>query len=137
MIKKIMALAFLALLLTVSPVGAQDAETGQTEKSGDFTAAELASLAKEPSLTQADIDAFIKLANVPENDTKAAEKAVEESGLSETRLTLVLTKISLGMMIAAGAPKDMILTKDVPKVLQPSDTELELIRTNLENLTAE
>jgi hypothetical protein len=113
----------LALALSSAPGFAQSDEA--------FTAEELAALAKEPPLSQADIDIFIKIAEAPEDKS---DKVVAESGLSETRMVLVLTKISLGMMIASNVPSELILTDEVPKVLHPSESELNLIRQNLDKL---
>lgn len=128
MLKKLLPVLALALTLALAaaPAFAQEGEADEA-----FTAEELAALAKEPPLTQADIDIFMKIAEVPEPE---ADKAVAESGLSEIRMALVLTKVSLGMMIASGVPSEMILTDEVPKVLQPSASEIELIKNNLDKL---
>ncbi|MDR0882488.1 MAG: hypothetical protein LBP55_08095 [Candidatus Adiutrix sp.] len=132
MFQKLLLTLALMLLLAPGYLSAQD--KAADESSEAYTAEELAKLAKEPPLTQADIDAFIKLAAAPENDAQAAEKALANSGLSELRMTFVLTKVALGMMIAAGAPSEMILADQVPLVLQPTGPEIELIRKNLDKL---
>lgn len=116
----------LALALSAAPVFAQDEKPDEA-----FTTEELAALAKEPPLSQADIDIFIKIAEASDADS---DKVVADSGLSEARMALVLTKVSLGMMIASGVPSEMILTDEVPKVLQPSAAEIDLIKSNLDKL---
>jgi len=128
MFKKLLLVLTLVLALTLAAAPAF-AQVGEADEA--FTVEELALLAKEPPLSQADIDIFMKIAEVPETES---EKAVAESGLSETRMALVLTKVSLGMMIASGVPSEMILTDEVPKVLQPSEAEIELIKNNLDKL---
>lgn len=130
MIKKLLPTLALVLTLAAGPVFAQEAaNTADSDEA--FTSAELAALAKEPPLSQSDIDIFIKIAEASEEDS---DKVVADSGLSETRMALVLTKVSLGMMIASGVPSEMLLTDEVPKVLQPSDSEIDLIRRNLDKL---
>lgn len=126
MFKKLLLTLALTFALTLSgaPAFAQDVE---------FTAEELAALAKEPPLSQADIDIFIKIAEAADTSDGAADKVLAESGLSEVRMTMVLTKVSLGMLIASNVPSELLLS-EVPPVLQPTEAEIELIKNSLDKL---
>lgn len=114
------------VLLSAAPAWAEPAD-----EEGAIPPQQLELLAKEPPLTQADIDFFISLANAAEED---ADDLLEKSGLSETRISLVLTKISIGMMVAAGAPASMVISDDLPDVFRPSPDEMTLIEKNLDKL---
>lgn len=120
----------LALTLIISAPALAQTPDGLTE-------AQLAELAKEPPLAQADIDLFIAISEAPDNDAQAVGKIIADSGISETRLAVLLTKLPLGMMLVSGVPENMVLTDEIPQTLRPSKDELELIKKNIDKLGAE
>ena len=87
-----------------------------------------ASMAKEPPLTQADIDAIIKVADSDD------DKPVEDLGINPLRLELALTKVSFGMLILAGADPKLVYGEDVHEVFVLSQEELNLIAANLNRI---
>lgn len=96
-----------------------------------------AALAKEKALTQADIDAYIKVlpkTSAVAQDPAAVAKLYQEAGLNETRLTYVASKIGLGMALAAGATPEQINLNQMPEVLRPTDAEVALVKKNIQNL---
>jgi len=125
---------FLALILALTVIISAPA---QAQTNDGLTEAQLAELAKEPPLTQADIDVFIKLSEAPDDDPQAVAKIMDEANLSGTRMAVLLTKLSLGMALAGGADEKDVLTDQIPKPLHPSPQELDLIKKNFDKLTAE
>lgn len=98
----------------------------------------MAALAQQPPLSQADLDAFVKM--VPEiskvmNDPNAIMKLYQDNGVSPERFALVSSKITIGFMMNQGMTKDQILaTGQVPEVMIPNDAELALIKKSQDAL---
>ena len=131
MIKKYV-LAALALIVMLTAVPA----LAQSEAADDLTPEIIAALKKEPPLSQADIDTFIRImpemSKVAEKDPAEAVKIYEKAGLTENRFGLIFSKVTLGMFVAGGIPKEALVSgQDVPEVLVPSDAEVELIKKNM------
>lgn len=128
MLRKIFAVALFALVPACGSVFAADAQE-------EAMAAALAAMADQPALTQADIDAYIKLAPqaaAAGADQAAVMKAYEESGLSPERLGTIATKITLGMAMAQGATREQLgAGGQTPDVMFPNDAEAALIAENL------
>lgn len=93
--------------------------------------------ADEKPLTQADIDAYIKLlpsTGAVASDTAAVAKLYEGAGFSEARFGFVASKIGLSMGLAAGATAQQLGLDQVPAVLRPSEADIELVKKNADNL---
>lgn len=133
MLKRSLSVLSLVLLLSAVPALAQ------SEASDEISPEIIAALKNEPPLTQADIDTFIKImpemSKAAEKDPAQAVKIYEKAGLTENRFGLIFSKVTLGMFVASGIPKETLTSgQDVPEVLVPSDAEIELIKKNLEAL---
>lgn len=122
-------ICFEAVLLLITPVSDLAAQGGDPAESPWAGEDELALMAAEAPLNQADLDVVIELANAPDDED---QEILSASGLSPLRLNLVLTKISFGMLILAGLQGDD--RGDIPAVLLPSREELDLIAANLEKM---
>jgi len=127
--------AVLALIVMFTAVPASAQPGGADEITPEIIEA----LKKEPPLTQADIDTFIKI--MPEmsqaaaKDPAVAVKIYQEAGLTENRFGLIFSRVTLGLLIASGIPRETLLSgQDVPEVLMPGDSELDLISRNMEAL---
>lgn len=121
----------LFLILTLTEVG----HAGQLPSAIPQLPPEmLAEFAKEPALTQADLDEYIRL--MPQlakvgGDPEAALEILSQSDLSPNRVGLVGYKIAVSMpAILLGGQIDPKL----PKELRPSGAELKLIENNIPNL---
>ncbi len=88
---------------------------------------------KEPALTQADIDTYIKV--IPDmaeamKDQSKAPAVVKKSGLTETRFAYVFTKIGIAQALAADI-NDRSQLDQLPAIIRPTETELGLINKTL------
>lgn len=100
-----------------------------------------AALAQEPSLTQADIDAFILYGPTlirasRTNDVDAADTALASAGWSTIHGSYVVSKISNGYAISVQPQmaRAMLESAGMPDVLTPTAAELKLIKQNLSAL---
>jgi hypothetical protein len=113
--------------------------SAQEEVHSDIPQAVIETLDGEPPLSQADIDAYIKI--MPEltrllNDPQSAEQLAASLNLSQSRFSYIVAKVGLTMALASGADPKMLGLDSLPKALHPSDRELRLVKDNLEALIA-
>ncbi|MDR3038630.1 MAG: hypothetical protein LBV21_05010 [Candidatus Adiutrix sp.] len=122
-------------LMAATPIFAQSAPSDH----GDIPQAVIETFALEPPISQADVDAYIKI--IPElpklmNDPQSAETIAAAHNLSPVRFSYIMAKVPLTMAIAAGADPKTLGLEALPKVLHPTAPELAVVRTNLEALSA-
>ncbi|MDR1922288.1 MAG: hypothetical protein LBS31_11190 [Candidatus Adiutrix sp.] len=96
-------------------------------------AAVLERMAKEPPLTQADVDAYIKI--LPDMgkvmaDSAALVKLYESVGLTESRFSVVVPKISFALVEAQAG--DAVDYETLPEFLRPSAADVTLVKKNSE-----
>ena len=132
MIKK--PLTFLVLILAAA---SPSLSAAQEEVRSDIPPAVVETLADEPPLSQADVDAYVKI--MPElarilSDPQSAEQLAASLNLSQIRFSYVVAKVPLTMALASGADPKALGLDSLPKALHPSDTELRLVKDNIENL---
>jgi hypothetical protein len=126
MLKKIFAVAAFCLALTCASASAADAQE-------QAIADAMAAMAKQPALTQADVEAYLAFASMDaanSRDPEAIKKAFEEVGLSAERFGYVAMKITLGMALSQGATREQ-LSAGSPEFMIPNDEELAIINDNL------
>jgi hypothetical protein len=128
----------LLLLLTLALGTAWPApSSAQEEVHSDIPRAVIETLAEEPPLGQADIDAYIKI--MPETnrllgDPQSAEPLAASLNLSQIRFSYIVVKVPLAMALAYGADPKALGLDSLPQALHPSDAELRLVKDNLEAL---
>jgi hypothetical protein len=133
MAKKPLILLIL-ILMTVSPA----LSSAQGEIQSDIPSAIVDTLAAEPPLSQADIDAYIKI--MPElarllSNPQSAEVLAASLNLSQIRFSYITAKVPLTMALVFGAdPKELGLEDSLPQALRPSEAESRLVQDNLEAL---
>ena len=130
MLKRSLSVLSLLLLLSAVPAPAQSGEADE------ITPEIIEALKKEPPLTQADLDTFIRImpemSRAAEKDPSQAVKIYEKAGFTENRFGLIFSKATLGMFMASGISREALMSgQDVPEVLMPSDAEVELIKKNM------
>jgi|GEM_PF-2177710 len=135
MFKKVVLTWALALGLALTPVLA----LAQAPAAGTLPPEVAAALAKEKPLTQADIDAYLKI--LPQlgavaQDNSAVAKLYQDAGFTELRFNYAVGKIGLGMALAAGATNEQMGMEQIPEVLRPSDAEVALVKKNIDKLQA-
>ncbi len=134
MIKKIAAaLLVLTLIISAATVLAQMAPNAAAAIPPEV----LEALAKEPPLTQADVEAYLKI--MPEmpkamNDPSILIKAYEGAGLTEVRFSYVVSKIALAQAMSMGASAEQLGLDRLPEVLRPTEADRELVNKNKEAL---
>lgn len=131
MVKKVL----FALCLALLSASASLAQVPDGELSPEM----LELLAKEPPLTQADIDAFItvipQLAALEEEaDEDSASAIWEAAGLTKSRTAFIFSRISIAMLIAEGTPAEFLDSLDIPGVMKPDQGDVELVVKNREAL---
>jgi hypothetical protein len=136
MAKKILLLALLILLLGA---GWPFPSSAQEEVHSNIPQAVIETLDEEPPLSQADVDAYIKI--MPEltrllSDPHNAEQLAASLDLSQIRFSFIVAKVPLTMALASGADPKILGLDSLPKALRPSDRELRLVKDNLEALVA-
>jgi len=109
----------------------------QGEIHSDIPQVVIESLAEEPPLSQADLDAYIKI--MPEltrilSDPQSAEQLAVSLNLSPIRFSYIVAKVPLAMALTYGADPKSLGLDSLPKVLYPSDKELRLVKNNLDSL---
>ena len=98
-----------------------------------------AAFAKEPPLTQKDINAFIKFA--PEmqlkDDGTVNTSPITRAGLSEMRGSYVMIKLPFAYAMAADPDQGAMLMQltQAPASLKPSTAEINLIKKNFDALS--
>ena len=102
-----------------------------------FSPAEIERASKEAPLTQADINAFIKI--MPRMNELGSGKATfrelgEASGLGEVRLSLTVMKVIQAQALNAGVPYEQIKAgvglESIPEPFRPSKAEIDLVKRN-------
>lgn len=100
-----------------------------------------AMLSKEPPLTQADIDNFIKIGPdmvkaASANDVAKAAEVLKQVGWSETRGSFVTAKISnaYAMNLNPEMAKSLLESASMPAILMPTDSEMALVQKNIDAL---
>lgn len=132
MTKKLPTLMLL-ILWAISPA----LSSAQEEVHSDIPQAVAETLAQEAPLGQADIDAYIKI--MPEltrllSNPQSAEQLAASLNLSPIRFSYIVAKVPLIMALTSGAAPNSLGLDSLPKALHPSDSELELVKKNLEIL---
>jgi len=137
MIKKTITALTLALMLTLGATFA----FAQMPDFGQISPESLKELEKEAAMTQADVDAYIKiLPNLGKamSDPNAMAAMVKESGLSEARLGMVMTKVSLAQALAMGMTMEQLNSSlnagQIPEVMKPTDADVALVKNNMEKI---
>lgn len=125
-LKRYCLLVFFMLALPVYTAQAQDGSKAGVAEAVKSGAHELALMAQEPPLTQADLDTIILLAGTPDEEDAAVLAA---SGLTPLRLDLTLSKVSFGMLMLSGL--DSSALEGTPEVFLPNEEELALIAANV------
>lgn len=97
----------------------------------------LEALQKEPPLSQADVDAYLKI--MPEmpkamSDPNALVKAYEAAGLTEVRFSYIVSKIALAQAMNMGAKASDLQLDQLPEVLRPTDADVALVKKNMDAL---
>lgn len=135
MLKKIVVSLTLALVLALGA----SASFAQMTDPGQLPPEAIKEMEKEGPLTQADIDAYMKIFPQMATGVSSAEefeKVVADSGLSQMRLGLVMAKVGLGQALAMGATTEQLNLSSVPEVMRPTDAEVELVKNNMDKLMA-
>ncbi|MDR2726032.1 MAG: hypothetical protein LBC90_08270 [Candidatus Adiutrix sp.] len=132
MVKKL--LTFLILFLGVTSPALSSA---QENAHSDIPPAVVETLAEEPPLGQADVDAYIKImSELPRilSDPQSAEQLAASLNLSQIRFSYIVAKVPLAMALASGADPKALGLDSLPQALRPSDNELSLVKDNLKVL---
>lgn len=132
MFRKIMITLALTLGLALSSTMAV-AQMPMGEMPPDMIAA----LGKESPLTQADIDAYLKVLpkmGAAMNSAEAMAALSTEAGFSDVRFSYVGSKVGFAMSLAAGATAQQMDMSQIPQVLRPTEAEIELVKKNIEPL---
>jgi hypothetical protein len=132
MAKKLLFLMVLALGAALAAFS-----SAQEEVHSDIPQAVIETLDAEPPLSQADVDAYVKI--MPEmtkllSDPQSAENLAASLNLSQIRFSYIVAKVPLTMALASGADPKALGLDSLPKALHPSDQELRLVKGNLEKL---
>lgn len=139
MIKKIVIVLTLALMLTLGAT----LSFAQMQNFGQISPEAIEELKKEPAMTQADVAAYIKI--LPDlgkamTDQNVMAAMVKDSGLSEARLGMVMTKVSLAQALTMGMTMEQLNTNlnagQIPEVMKPTDADIALVRNNMEEINA-
>lgn len=99
----------------------------------------MAALAKEPPLTQADIDKFVtnfgELDKAAQSDNEAAFLELSKKiGWNEARVIYVPLKVGIAWSLEEDADSAAILEAMFPPELMPTAAEKELVKKNMANL---
>jgi hypothetical protein len=130
MIKKILLILTLAALMTAAWAALAAAQSPFDQIPADV----LEQMAKEPPLAQADVDAYIAI--LPDlgkvmADPAALVKLYEGAGLTESRFSVVVPKISFVLAeIQAGSA--VVDYEALPEFLRPSAAEAAVVKQNSE-----
>ena len=132
MLKKCFIVAVFGLFMTY---GAAFAGT-TPELQEQAIAAELAAMANEPPLTQADIDTFMKmLPKIEEagNSPEAIFKLYQDNGVSPQRFAMIGSKMTVGLMMAQGVTREQVVASgQFLEFMIPSDAEVAIVKNNME-----
>jgi len=128
-------LTLLVLILAATPPALSSAQGGEVHSG--IPPAVIETLAQEPLLGQADLDAYIKI--MPEltkllSDPQSAEQLAASLNLSQIRFSYIVAKVPLAMALASGVDPKALGLDSLPKELRPSDQELNLVKSNLGTL---
>ena len=129
MLKKTLLTLTLALGLV-----AFGSSLAQAQTAGPIPPEVLAALAKEPPISQADLDAYLKA--LPQmlkamTDEAAAAEMLKTAGMTDMRFSYVAAKINLAMNLAAGATPEQLGMSQIPDVIKPTQAEQDLVKKNL------
>lgn len=135
MFKKISIALTLAMLLALGANFAQ----AQMPNVGQIPPEAIAELAKESPMTQADVDVYIKI--LPQlakaaTDPSAAANIQKASGLSDIRLGMIMTKISLAQAVNMGMTLDQLNVDQLPEAMRPTEDDIALVKTNMDKINA-
>ena len=126
MLRTYFVAALMALFLACGAVQAGDQDAA--------VAAAMAQMANEPALTQADIDAFVKIIpNVEEamEDPQSAIKLYQDNNIEPQRFGVISSKITIGLMLDQGITREQLESSgQVPAFMIPNEAELALIKKN-------
>lgn len=130
---------FFAAVLLTSFVACGAAFAGtQAELQQQAIAEAMAAMANEPPLTQADIDAFLKMAPQAEavmSDPAATVKLYQDNNMTPQRFGVVGGKISVGVLLSQGVTREQLASfGQFPEYMVPNDDEVALIGKNIETI---
>jgi hypothetical protein len=131
----LLSVPLILLLGTYLPVPS----SAQEEVHSDIPQAVIETLNEEPPLSQADVDAYIKIMPELTNILSAphsTEQLAASLNLSQIRFSYIVAKVPLAMALTSGADPKILGLDSLPKALRPSDQELRLVKDNLEALIA-
>ena len=133
MLKKTLLTLSMALVMAF----AATSSFAQVPGAGQIPPEMVEAFAKEKPLTQADVDAFVKI--MPEmaktgGSPDAVAKLYKDAGLSETRATYVMTKVSLGLSMGMGVTAEQMGMGNMPEAVLPTKDEVELVKKNQEKV---
>lgn len=128
----ILMLLLVCLTFCTAPVFASELDNMSEEEA-------MAALAAEPSLTQADIDAFVKnapaLQKASEDEDEAAYmKLIKEIGWSEIRAAYIPIKIGTAWAISQDPESAVIIQALFPPQMMPRPEEQTLVDKNIEKI---
>lgn len=83
-----------------------------------------AELAKEPPLTQADVDGYIKILS-------SVDKKAGDAGWTESHFRYVAAKVHLAQGLAQGATAEALRWDQFPPATRPGEAETALVKNNL------
>ena len=130
MLKKLLICLFFAAALP-------GLSSAQEEAHSDIPPALIEALAGEPPLSQADMEAYLKITpELPKllSDPQSAEQLAASLNLSQLRFSYIVVKVPLAMALASGADPKSLGLDSLPRALRPSDRELSLVKDNLKAL---
>ncbi|UQZ89033.1 hypothetical protein C4J81_07400 [Deltaproteobacteria bacterium Smac51] len=133
MIRKTLAVALGLMMLTLSA----NVALAQIPGGASIPPEVLDALKSEPPLSQADVDAYLKIMpDMPKamSDPSALVKAYEAAGLSEVRFSYIVSKIALAQAMNMGATAEQLNINQLPDVLRPTDADKELVKKNMDAL---
>lgn len=130
MIKKTVAV-LLGLMLSLSAASA-------FAQPAAFPPEALELFAKEPPVTQADVDLYLKaLPEMPKvmANPEGLTQLYKDLGLTEARFSFIVAKISLAHSLALGATEEQLGMNNIPEVIRPAESDKALVQQNLDELT--
>lgn len=132
MIKKIAPLMMLGLILALSTANIAMAQAGA------FPQEALDAFAKEPPLTQADVDLYMKaMPKIPAaiGNPQALEQLYTDLGLTEIRFSFIVARIGIAHSLALNVSPEQLGLANLPEIVRPTESDKALVAKNLDELT--
>lgn len=129
----ILMLLLVCLTFCTAPVFASELDNMSEEEA-------MAALAAEPSLTQADIDAFVTNAPALQKASEAEDetaymKLIKEIGWSEIRAAYIPIKIGTAWAVSQDPESAVIIQALFPAEMMPRPEEQALVDKNIEKIS--